>query len=179
MQEFAGVDRDALGLGDGVSQVRGGAGEAEGAIADDAAGLAVERIGRNIQVAVARVLDGAFAVVQGGGGHLHVTACGERALGAVVEQPVDGHVQAGLAGGQDRAALVEQFARLHRGVAGRRQGAAGVVEALGYIYATRRGARSGDAAALVAEGLGAQVQPAIAGDDASSVVHPLAGTHNE
>ncbi|MCY1372082.1 hypothetical protein D9M69_592630 [compost metagenome] len=125
------------------------------------------------------MLDGAVAVVEDGRAHGQVAARGERALGAVVEQAVHGDVKRGLAGGHDGTALVAQFASRDRGIPGRGQGAAGVVEVIGDRDAARRAAGRRKGAVGVAEGAGLHVQAAIAGDGAASVVDALAGTYHQ
>ncbi|MCY1335876.1 hypothetical protein D9M69_216740 [compost metagenome] len=177
MQELAGVDGDSLGLGDGVAEIRVIAGEAEGAVAGDGPGLAVEGIGRDVQATFARVLDGALAVVQGSGCHLHVTACGQGALGAVVQQVVHADGERGFARRSDGAALVDQAARLHLGVAGSDELAAGVIELAGDLYLTVGGARGADFAVAVGQRAGLQNQGAITGDGAAVVVQTAPGGH--
>ncbi|MCY1491056.1 hypothetical protein D9M68_248290 [compost metagenome] len=175
----AGVYGDALGLGGGACQVGGVAGDAQGAVAGDGAGLAAECVGGDVQGAVAGVLDDAFAVVQGGGGHLHVAARGERALDAVVEQAVHIDGERGIIRCSDGAALVEQVPRLHGGVAGSDQLAASVVELA--VHGDARGVAAGsvELAASVGECFGLQVQCAVTGDGATAVVHAVTGTYEQ
>ncbi|MCY1491057.1 hypothetical protein D9M68_248300 [compost metagenome] len=115
-------------------QVGGSAGDAQGAVAGDGAGLAVEGVGRDVQGAFARVLDGALAVVEGLRGYLHVAACGQGALGAVIEQAVHADSERGGARRRDSTPLIEQVPSRDRGVARGDQGALGVVELTGDFH---------------------------------------------
>ncbi len=151
--ERAGGDRDGLRRGGAMAQVGVLPGDAQGAIADDAAAAATQRIRRNLQLPVAGVLDRALDVVQRCRLHGQIAIAGHGAAGVV--QCLRVQHAGGIAAGHDPpTCAVVQRAGLHL-EAGRAQGALALIHRVG-----RQGQRGAadDAALRVGHAVGGERQ---------------------